>query len=104
MNPLAAVARKMCLQHLRSKGIDPQDSEDSDEASEALRSTKRALHRAVDELSHQDLRDAAPKRGVKKHVAAGSTEKVSKKKKKEGKKEKKEKKDKKAKEPRRGLS
>ena len=92
----------MCLQHLRSKGIDPQDSEDSDEASEALRSTKRALHRAVDELSHQDLRGAAPKRGAKKHVAAGSTEKVYKKKKK-GKKEKKEKKDKKAKEPRRGL-
>ena len=65
MNPVAKVARAMCLGYLRGKGLDPADSEDSDEASEALSATKERLRDAVERLSHDDLRQAGCKRKAK---------------------------------------
>ena len=55
MNPVAKIARGMCLDHIRRKGIDPLDDEDSDEAEEALKDTKTKLHRLVDDLSYEDV-------------------------------------------------
>ena len=82
MNPVAKIAPGICLDYIRRKGIDPLDDEDSDEADEALRDTKFKLHRFVDDLSHEDVcRAGVRKQQVKQHVAAGSTDKVSKEKK-----------------------
>ena len=75
MNPLAKMVLKMYRSHLRSKGIDPEVSEDSGEASEALRSTKRTLRRLASQLSHQDLRDAKTAKQQHAAAAASSTDK-----------------------------
>ena len=100
MNPVAKIARGMCFDYLRRKGLDPEDTEDSDEADEALEYVKQTLRRAVEDLSHDDVRGAAPKprasRAKKQHVASGSTDKV--------KNEKKEKKEKKAKKKKKNPS
>ena len=72
MNPLAKIARGMCLDYLRRKGIDPQDSEDSGEADDALSQTKNRLHRFVDDLSYEDVRRAGESGVTKRRAAAGS--------------------------------
>ena len=98
MNPVAKIARAMCLDYLRGKGLDPADSEDSDEASEALRATKDSLRDAVERLSHDDLRQAGCKRKAKRpcqQTPAAASAKITDEQK--HKKEKKNKKDKKAK-------
>ena len=101
MNPVAKIARAMCLDYVRGKGLDPADSEDSDEASEALRATKQSLRDAVERLSRDDVRQAGCKRKAKRPCqqtpAAASTRITDEQKYKKEKKEKKNKKDKKAK-------